>query len=1229
MDSVEPAPPPLQVIEVTDGQNITLDGAWLLKAEFVREGSDLILIGEGGQKTLLVDYFNQQFPPDLQTDFGAVISSGLASKLAGPLAPAQFAQATPSASSEPIGRIESINGTAEATRADGTKVALQQGSNIFSGDVLETGGNSAIGIILADDSTLSLAESGRMVMDEVAYDPGAQEGNATISVVQGVFSFVSGQIAKTGPDAMVLKTPVATLGIRGTKVAGSAAAEGQQNTISLLPDDDGSVGEISVSNGAGTVVLNVAGATTQLTSAFQAPPPPVVLPVAQIQQQFSAALNTLPPSPAQQNNQGDQAGDGDAPPPEGDGPPPEGEGDGPPPEGEGDGPPPEGEGDGPPPEGEGEQLAEGDGLPPPPSLPPPTPSLPPPPPPLTLPPINVLPPPPPPPPTDAPPPPPDDGGGGGSGDATNLTASTGPNTLVGDASNNRVIMNQGVNLGGTDTFDGKGGNADELTLLNLNNIFFIYDESTDIATYSNSAGSISGSMKFLPGGATTPTVENIYFGTDSNFINNFNAVSDFEFNATSTGVRFHNDGGAGGTGRSYVWVGNSATTNTVSFADGQTFNFGSISETISNSTLDDVIMFGGGNVDTLTGGIFDDIIFGGAGNDVLNSGGEGSEGDDLLGGAGNDTINLDTVATKTDVYGGDGTDTLNLIVPGTYSLETYTLETINGTSGAENLTLSNQQSGTLISLSTNTDSVTLSSGGSNSVQLTGVEDVFGSNSNDTMTVSNQQTNTSFDLYNGTDVLNLTSTNANTVTVNSVETITATSVQADTVTLGSVTAAVTIDLGAGSNVLNISESVTLAHSNITTINYSVSATTVLTLTNADSRGVAFTITGSGRTDDVLTMADGGNSFIVSAIETVNGGSGSDTVLSTSGMDLAGVSLSSIETVNFDQNSSGAETLTLDSASSLGSAALTGSGDEIISLTGGGTFNLTSNTFSNIATISDSTTSANTTLQISSSTGISLDLSDGTSDQLTLSGTGTNITVSNTETIVGSGGSNTVTMGTNLSAATVSLTGGSNVLNLAIAGSHTGSIAAETINGNTSADNTLTLNNVLTGSTIDLGTTSSADQLNLNNASGGYNLTVLNAETINGSSGSDTIILSGTNTTSVTGGDGADTITASSNADTFKFDAISELGDTINSFTSSSDKFEFSRAAFSGDGNIDGTLDGWQVGAGIFSSTNNGIFFVFNTSNNNLYYDADDDGAGAGILIADLDTAIASTDITFVT
>ena len=47
---------------------------------------------------------------------------------------------------------------------------------------------------------------------------------------------MSGEIAKSGSDAMTVSTPVATLGIRGTTVAGKAAVEGNENSFTLLQD---------------------------------------------------------------------------------------------------------------------------------------------------------------------------------------------------------------------------------------------------------------------------------------------------------------------------------------------------------------------------------------------------------------------------------------------------------------------------------------------------------------------------------------------------------------------------------------------------------------------------------------------------------------------------------------------------------------------------------------------------------------------------------------------------------------------------------------------------------------------------------------------------------------------------------------------------------------------------------------------------------------------------------
>ena len=232
----------ISVIEAQAGTTqVVPGGAWILKAQFVRQGSDLMLTGPDGQQVLLRDFFRLPDPPDLITEGGQLISAELAIKLAGPLAPGQYAQAAPAGAGDPIGKVTTVEGKVQATRADGTQVLLKEGDPVFQGDVLETGGDSAVGIEFADETTFSLGDNGRMTLDEMVYDPGGDNNSFGVSLVQGTFSFISGQIAKSDTDAMSVTTPVATIGIRGTKVAGNAAAEGSENSITLLDDGDDTI----------------------------------------------------------------------------------------------------------------------------------------------------------------------------------------------------------------------------------------------------------------------------------------------------------------------------------------------------------------------------------------------------------------------------------------------------------------------------------------------------------------------------------------------------------------------------------------------------------------------------------------------------------------------------------------------------------------------------------------------------------------------------------------------------------------------------------------------------------------------------------------------------------------------------------------------------------------------------------------------------------------------------
>ena len=143
-------------------------------------------------------------------------------------------------------------------------------------------------------------------------DPTTGDGSSAFSVVQGVFSFVSGEIAKSGPEAMLVDTPVATIGIRGTQVAIKVGAQGEDTVITLLEEEGGYVGEIVISNDAGTQVLNIANQTTQVASFSVAPTAPKIYTDIELEQVYGAQFDEL----AEMNFDfdevaGDEAGEGE------------------------------------------------------------------------------------------------------------------------------------------------------------------------------------------------------------------------------------------------------------------------------------------------------------------------------------------------------------------------------------------------------------------------------------------------------------------------------------------------------------------------------------------------------------------------------------------------------------------------------------------------------------------------------------------------------------------------------------------------------------------------------------------------------------------------------------------------------------------------------------------------------------------------------------------------------
>jgi hypothetical protein len=130
-----------------------------------------------------------------------------------------FLTATPSLAQEPAaGQVKIASGAAFIVRG-GNAAPVRVGEIVYQSDSLRTGADGRIGIMLNDDTRLSLGPSSEVRLDRFAYAPAEGQLGFVLRVVRGVAAYVSGRIAKLSPDSVHLETPAAIVGVRGTTVA--------------------------------------------------------------------------------------------------------------------------------------------------------------------------------------------------------------------------------------------------------------------------------------------------------------------------------------------------------------------------------------------------------------------------------------------------------------------------------------------------------------------------------------------------------------------------------------------------------------------------------------------------------------------------------------------------------------------------------------------------------------------------------------------------------------------------------------------------------------------------------------------------------------------------------------------------------------------------------------------------------------------------------------------------
>jgi hypothetical protein len=181
-----------------------------------------------------------------------------------------------------IGNITESSGSNGVKRDGGIEILGSQDLDILFKDTLETA-QGRMKVMFLDETNLSLTEHSEVTIDEYIFDPNPTKSKLAMSFVQGTARFATGRLGLVPKENIVINTPTATIGVRGTDFTTTVDELGR-SLIILLPETECTIdgdcspsGEITVTNDGGQVVLSEAYAATMVSSFDNAPMTPVVL----------------------------------------------------------------------------------------------------------------------------------------------------------------------------------------------------------------------------------------------------------------------------------------------------------------------------------------------------------------------------------------------------------------------------------------------------------------------------------------------------------------------------------------------------------------------------------------------------------------------------------------------------------------------------------------------------------------------------------------------------------------------------------------------------------------------------------------------------------------------------------------------------------------------------------------------------------------------------------------
>jgi len=115
------------------------------------------------------------------------------------------------------GRFQFVQGEVSVVRVDGRQFSARKGDGVEEGDTIATGPAAQAQLLMQDEGVIALRPDSRLRIETYRYagqTDGSEKG--VLGLLKGGFRAITGFIGRVNKDSYQVRTPTATIGIRGT-----------------------------------------------------------------------------------------------------------------------------------------------------------------------------------------------------------------------------------------------------------------------------------------------------------------------------------------------------------------------------------------------------------------------------------------------------------------------------------------------------------------------------------------------------------------------------------------------------------------------------------------------------------------------------------------------------------------------------------------------------------------------------------------------------------------------------------------------------------------------------------------------------------------------------------------------------------------------------------------------------------------------------------------------------